>query len=166
MILFLLSTDCPSFSSDDFPFPSLVAFEFGAGEDVRSFCSRSSLPIPEALTPWWKPHESPLEQCPVACHCQQSHTFLSTLALFSFRFCVTTPWIITFRALRFRLLIFWSKKKTVSLMFLILNNLFVFCFAPFLKSHRANTVCNWTESCQFRLLQSFQDLIRKWFICW
>ena len=40
-----------SFSSDDFPFPSLVAFEFGAGEDVRSFCLRSSLPLPEALTP-------------------------------------------------------------------------------------------------------------------
>ena len=51
-ILFLLSTDLPSFSSDDFPFPSLVAFEFGAGEDVRSFCLWSSLPLPEALIPW------------------------------------------------------------------------------------------------------------------
>ena len=80
-----------------------------AGEDVRSFCLWSSLPLPEALTPWWKPHESPLEHCPVACHCQQSPTFLSTLALFSFRLRVTTPpWIISFRALRFRLLIFWS----------------------------------------------------------
>ena len=77
-------------SSDDFPFPSLVAFEFGASEGVRSFCLRSSLPLPEALTPWWKPHESPLEHCPLACHCQQSPTFLSTLALFSFRLRVTT----------------------------------------------------------------------------
>ena len=84
---------------------------------LRIWCRRgrplfflwSSLPLPQALTPWWKPHESPLEHCPVACHCQQSHTFLSTLALFSFRLRVTTPpWIISFRALRFRLLIFWS----------------------------------------------------------
>ena len=90
-ILFLLSKDLPSFSSDDFPFPSGVAFDFGASEDVRSFCLRSSLPLPEALTPWWKPHESPLEHCPVGCHCQQSPTFLSTLALLSFRLRVTTP---------------------------------------------------------------------------
>ena len=104
-----LSTDFPSFSSDDFPFPSLVAFKFGAGEEVHSFSLWSSLPLPEALTPWWKPHESPLKHCPVACHCQQSSTFLSTLVLFSFRLRVTTPpWIISFRALRFRLLIFWS----------------------------------------------------------
>ena len=143
-ILFLLSTDLPSFSSDDFPFPSLVAFEYGAGEDVRSFCLWSSLPLPEALTPWWKPHESPLEHCPVACHCQQAPTFLSTLALFSFR--------LLHESYRFGL---WgsdfssSGQKTISLMFLILNNLFVFLFRTVSGSYRANTVCNWTESFNF-----------------
>ena len=37
--------DLPSFSSDDYPFPSLVAFEFGAGEDVRSFLFKKFAPV-------------------------------------------------------------------------------------------------------------------------
>ena len=92
-----------------FPFRLWLPSNLVQARTSALFVLRSSLPLPEALTPWWKPHESPLEHCPVACHCQQSPTVLSTLALFSFRLRVTTPpWIISLRALRFRLLIFWS----------------------------------------------------------
>ena len=132
VILFLLSTDFPSFSSDDFPFPSLVAFEFGAGEDVHSFCLRSSLPLPEALTPWWKPTR-------VSFRTLSSCLPLPAISHFPFKRWLYFPFdsvsLLLHESYRFGL---WgsdfssSGQKTSSLMFLILNILFVLRFAPFL----------------------------------
>ena len=123
--------DFPSFSSDDFPFPSLVAFEFGAGEDVRSSWFKKFAPVTTSSNSMMETTRvsfRTLSSClplPAISHFpfNVGSIFLSTPCHYSMNHTVSG-----FEVPTCHLLVI----KTISLMFLIFNNLFVLRFAPFL----------------------------------
>ena len=70
--------------------PSVLAFEFGAGEGRLSFSSLTSATFSEAGS-WLKLHESPFELCPCDFHWKHSPHFPGNVAFFPFWFLVTAP---------------------------------------------------------------------------
>ena len=144
---------------------SVLAFEFGAGEDDRPFRLWPMHMSPCACLSWLNLHDSPFEHCPCALLWKHSSTFPPTQAFFPFWPLVTdrlsTP---SFRTLQLRVLIIWpiwsftdvfDRKKLVCPLFRTVS-----------WSYNAKTVWSWTESCNFDVVQSFQDHIGSHVACW
>ena len=139
-----LSSLLPVFE-DVSPPSSVLAFEFGAGEDDRPFIW--PLHKSPCASSWWlKLRESLLEHCPCAFHWTRSPAFLSTQDFCPVWLLVTDPLSTTsFRTLKFLVLIIWHIWSFTDVF--NLEKLTCPLFRMVSWSYNAKTVWSWTESC-------------------